>query len=223
MSLIQWNIIHGLFILAGLIVYHLTGSWWPVLIIAALSVFLLWSTQWYTISHLKPAGGYGNLVTLIRYLLVICITATSAGRPLRTTGLLFIIPVALDGLDGFLARRMDQVSKFGALFDPETDSLFVAMAGIIVYRGHLAGVWLLPAAYMRYIYILLLTLLRLHGIPEKRTRFGPAVAVIMFLSLIAQLVFPSLTSRIFLMVASVMVVISFGYSFTTLLSQREPE
>jgi phosphatidylglycerophosphate synthase len=223
MSLRQWNIIHALAISAGLIIFHFSGLYWPVLLFAFLSVMLLWTSQWYTISHLKPAGGYGNLVTLFRYLSVILIVSMSGSWSVRFTGLLFIIPVALDGLDGFLARRMDQISRLGALFDPETDSLFVALAGSMLYSRHIAGAWLLPAVYMRYFYVILLTILRLNGIPEKRTRLGPAVAVAMFISLINAFVFPSALSGVLLMAAAGMVVLSFGYSFIDVISRRQSD
>jgi phosphatidylglycerophosphate synthase len=146
--------------------------------------------------------------------------AFSGRWPVKITGLLFIFPVVLDGLDGFLARRMNQQSKFGALFDLETDSLFVALAGFLLYSLHIAGAWLLPAVYIRYIYVLLLTVLQLNGIPEKRTRFGPAVAVFMFISLLTAFVFPSVVARVLLILATGLVILSFGYSFIGVLSQR---
>jgi hypothetical protein len=57
MSLKQWNIIHSLVISTGLFVLYLFDVWWPVLIIAFLSGGVLWISQWYIISHLKPLGG----------------------------------------------------------------------------------------------------------------------------------------------------------------------
>jgi phosphatidylglycerophosphate synthase len=221
MSLRQWNIIHALAMSAGLAVFHFTGQWWPVLLIAILSVILLWTSQWYTISHYKPFGGYGNLVTLLRYLLIILIISLSGLWNIRFIGVLFILPVALDGLDGFLARRMNQLSKLGALLDPESDSLFVALAGLLLYSRHIAGAWLLPAVYMRYIFVLVVTLMGMNGIAEKRLRFGPAIAVLMFISLIVVCIFPSLPSKILLGVAAVMVILSFGFSFIGILSSRK--
>ncbi len=220
MSLKKWDIIHGLSVLGGLIIFHLTGSRWPVLAISLLSLVSLWASQWSTISHMKPAGGYANLVTLCRYLLVLLIVALSGLWSQRITGLLFILPMMLDGFDGFLARRMGQVSGFGVHFDLETDSLFVALSGMLLFSMRLADVWILPAAYIRFIYVLALTVLRLNHIPERRTRFGPYIAVFMFFSLIAGFIYPSLPVSIMLMVAAGMVILSFGYSFADVLSRR---
>jgi cardiolipin synthase len=54
-------------------------------------------------------------------------------------GLIFIVG-ATDWIDGFLARRLNQVSEFGKLLDPVADRLMIASA---VIGGLVAGV--LPA------------------------------------------------------------------------------
>lgn len=220
MSLNQWNIIHSIAILMALIVFHLTGWYWPVLIVAFLSVILLWTTQWYTISNIKPAGGYANMLTLLRYILLLLIVAFSGIWPLWSLGLLFSIPVLLDGLDGYLARKLNHATKFGALFDLETDSLFMTLTGMILYERHNVGAWLLPAAYMRYFYVLIIAVLQLNRIQEKRTRFGPFIAFIMFVSLILEFLFQSAATRTILFAASCLIVFSFIYSFFGVISQR---
>jgi phosphatidylglycerophosphate synthase len=219
MSLKQWNIIHSIAILIALAAFHLTGSYWPVLAVAFLSVILLWTSQWYTISNIKPAGGYANLVTLTRYILQLLIVVSSNIWPLWSLGFLLIIPVLLDGLDGYLARRLNHVTKFGALFDAETDSLFIMFAGIILYQKHIVGAWLLPAAYLRYFYVLAMAILQLNRIQEKRTQFGPFIAFIMFASLILEFLFQSAATRIILFAASCLIALSFIYSFFGILSQ----
>ena len=50
---------------------------------------------------------------------------------------LFIGAAATDWLDGFLARRMNLSSRFGAFLDPVADKLMVATA--LVLRGVLPG------------------------------------------------------------------------------------
>jgi phosphatidylglycerophosphate synthase len=220
MNLEKWDLFHGISVLAGLVVFHLTGSIVPVILIISLSVLWLWVSQWHSISQYKPAGGYANLLTLFRMILVISITAFSNFLSLRTLGILYIIPVSLDTLDGFLARRLNQKSSFGALFDMETDALFVALAGLVLVEKLAADAWILPVVYMRYIYVLVIYSAGLHGRQEKRTRFGPVVAVIMFISLLAGYLLPTDPARILLILACSLVTISFGYSFVTLFATR---
>jgi phosphatidylglycerophosphate synthase len=221
MSLKQWNIIHSLAILMALAFFHLTGRYWPVTAVAFLSLILLWITQWYTISNLKPAGGYANLLTMLRYILMLLIVVFSHIWPLWSLGLLFSIPVLLDGLDGYLARRLNHATRFGALFDLETDSLFMTLTGMILYQRHIVGAWLLPAAYMRYFYVLAIAVLQLNRVQEKRTQFGPFIAFIMFVSLILEYLFQSAATRIILFSASCLIVLSFVYSFIGVIAQRK--
>jgi phosphatidylglycerophosphate synthase len=223
MSLKQWDIINSLFWALGLLIFHLTGLVWSVPAVGLLSVVLLWGTQWYTISHIRPAGGYANLITLIRHLLILIIAVLYFTLSVRIIGWLLIIPVLLDGVDGYVARRMNQRTKFGALFDLETDSVFMAVSGLLLYHRHLAGVWLLPAAYLRYFYVIMFSLLHLNNLPEKRTLLGPAIALIMFVSILAEYIFQSAFTRYILMAATGLIVLSYGYSFVNALFHRSAE
>jgi cardiolipin synthase len=53
------------------------------------------------------------------------------GRDLVAT-LIFIVAAVTDWLDGFLARRWNETSSFGAFLDPVADKLMVASALIIL-------------------------------------------------------------------------------------------
>ena len=59
----------------------------------------------------------------------------------------------LDGLDGFLARRLGQVSAFGARFDMETDAFAMLVLAILVYALGQAGPWVLLSGLLRYIFM----------------------------------------------------------------------
>jgi phosphatidylglycerophosphate synthase len=141
--------------------------------------------------------------------------------PVWSLGFLFAIPVLLDGLDGYLARKLNHITKFGALFDLETDSLFMTLTGMILYHRHIVGAWLLPAAYMRYFYVLVIAILQLNRIQEKRTRFGPFIAFIMFVSVILEFILQAEVTKVILFCASSLIVLSFIYSFFGVISQRK--
>jgi len=55
------------------------------------------------------------------------------GRNLAAT-LIFVVAAATDWLDGYLARRLDQTSAFGAFLDPVADKLMVAAALIMLVQ-----------------------------------------------------------------------------------------
>lgn len=62
-----------------------------------------------------------------------------AARDLAAT-LVFLVAAGTDWLDGFLARRWNETSAFGAFLDPVADKLIVAAALILlVYAGRVGA------------------------------------------------------------------------------------
>ncbi len=90
-----------------------------------------------------------NLLTLIRILLIpvlvlfYCIP-TAWGH--AVAAIIFGIAALTDWLDGYLARNLDQGTRFGAFLDPVADKLMVAVALVLVV-GEANQIWLsIPAA-----------------------------------------------------------------------------
>lgn len=81
-----------------------------------------------------------NLVTLLRIVLIPLIVGVfylpdawlmDEGKNIAATGI-FIVAAITDWLDGYLARKLNQMSAFGAFFDPVADKLVVVGALIIL-------------------------------------------------------------------------------------------
>jgi len=60
------------------------------------------------------------------------------------------LAVALDGLDGWLARRTHLASAFGARFDMEIDALLILMLSVLAWQHGKAGAWVLASGLLRY-------------------------------------------------------------------------
>ena len=85
-----------------------------------------------------------NLVTLSRIVLIPLLIGiyylpdqwlSWEGRNITSTAV-FILAGITDWLDGYLARRLNQASAFGAFFDPVADKLIVVAALLVVlYLG----------------------------------------------------------------------------------------
>jgi phosphatidylglycerophosphate synthase len=108
--------------------------------------------------------GIANWVTALRAsaavsLFGLGVAMTAAGfaiGPVWRWGVVVVATaaLALDGVDGFLARRLGQASAFGARFDMETDALLMLALALLVWRVGLAGAWVLLSGALRYIFII---------------------------------------------------------------------
>ncbi|WAH56711.1 CDP-diacylglycerol--glycerol-3-phosphate 3-phosphatidyltransferase [Pseudomonas silvicola] len=90
-----------------------------------------------------------NLLTVLRVLLIpffILLFYLPYTWSYAAASTVFAIAAATDWLDGYLARRLEQSTPFGAFLDPVADKLMVAVALVLLVQEH-HNVWLtLPAA-----------------------------------------------------------------------------
>ncbi len=91
-----------------------------------------------------------NLLTLLRIfivplLVVVLLTKFSedwVGLPQHIAGVsLFLFAAITDALDGWVARKRDQVSRLGILLDPIADKLLISSAFISLVENRLAPAW----------------------------------------------------------------------------------
>ena len=118
-----------------------------------------------------------NVLTLLRLLLIpVFVVATLHNR--FTVALVVFVSAALtDAVDGYLARRLNQRTRFGAIMDPAADKLMM-VAGYLVYTIHSAPYrlpeWLTFTVFIRDLLIALYAYLlytRVHF-----SRFPPSAA-----------------------------------------------
>lgn len=103
--------------------------------------------------------GPANLLTLIRATFVALLIGVIAegGAPSDSGRWLVAAAgtaaLALDGVDGWAARRSGLESRFGARFDMEVDAVFVLTLAALAWQAGRAGAWVLMSGLMRYLYI----------------------------------------------------------------------
>lgn len=106
--------------------------------------------------------GFANIVTLFRATLICALAAPLAhwgvlvSDPSKAWIVVAIAGIALclDGVDGFLARREGVVSRFGAGFDVEIDSILALSLAILLLQNEKAGWWVLALGLLRYLFVL---------------------------------------------------------------------
>jgi len=163
--------------------------------LAAYGLVLLVLLRFLPLHRPRTRLGPANQVTLLRgglTALLIALAGEGAGEALVWTAFaLALIASALDGIDGWLARRLGWVSPFGARFDMEVDALMVAGLVLLLWTLDRAGPWVLAAGAMRYLFVAAGALwpwLR-HPLPPSRRR--QAVCVVQVLTLALALVLPA--------------------------------
>lgn len=107
--------------------------------------------------------GWPNRVSLLRAALVCTLLGSTIHLPSSFNWLLVYLPLALtalalDGVDGYVARRTRQQTAFGARFDMELDALFILGLSAAAWTLDKAGPWVLLIGLMRYGFVLAMAL-----------------------------------------------------------------
>ncbi len=88
-----------------------------------------------------------NVLSLLRIALIPVLVGifllSNASAPLWAT-IVFVVAAVTDWLDGYIARKWDQTSPFGAFIDPVADKLIVAVALVLVLYKTPAWYILIP-------------------------------------------------------------------------------
>jgi phosphatidylglycerophosphate synthase len=105
--------------------------------------------------------GPADRVTLARATLVggvFALTADSLTGPLAApaVGSIAVVPLAavalaMDAVDGWVARRTGTASALGARFDMEVDAFLILVLSVLVARP--VGWWVLAIGLMRYVFV----------------------------------------------------------------------
>lgn len=90
-----------------------------------------------------------NLLTLFRIALIpvfVVFFYAQVGWTNWATAAVFSVAAITDWLDGYVARRFNQTSRFGAFLDPVADKLMVGIALVLLVQHHPTAMFAIPAA-----------------------------------------------------------------------------
>lgn len=184
---------------------------WPVgasaLLLFALLLFL--GRGKYT-----PSGRFGlaNAVTASRLLALLTLILPAHFLPVWCALTITLLVLALDLLDGWLARRMGDASAFGAHFDMETDALLVLVVTLRLWLGQSYPPWVLTAGCLRYGYVLWLWGWPGTSREAPRSRLGRSAFALLMLGLCSGLVLPGLAGHAAVALGTGAVCLSFARS-----------
>ena len=90
-----------------------------------------------------------NMLSLARLLALPFIYVDLVDGRFGRATLLLAVFAATDWFDGYLARRLDQVTRFGTLLDPISDRIFVLIAGIGFVVAGITPLWAVLVVLVR--------------------------------------------------------------------------
>lgn len=159
--------------------------------------------------------GPANWVTVARAVLVGVVTGLVAQSfatdvPVAAIAAVASVALALDWVDGQVARRTHTESAVGARFDMEVDSYLILVLSVYVART--LGPWVLAIGLMRYAYVVagwVLPWLR-RTVPPRYWRKVVAATQGVVLTCAASGLFPGWLTATALVVALAMLIESFG-------------
>ncbi|MSR36521.1 MAG: CDP-alcohol phosphatidyltransferase family protein [Gemmatimonadetes bacterium] len=156
-------------------------------------------------THPGPGVGSANRVTLTRSTFVLPVVALSLqSGPLSERGYWWIlvlsaVAIALDGIDGRVARRTRTESPFGARFDMELDALLLLALSALAWQSGKMGPWVLLIGGLRYAFWLAGVLwqpLREPLFPSFRRKTVCVVQGVSLIVCLAPITFPTLAAGI---------------------------
>lgn len=89
-----------------------------------------------------------NILTLLRIILIpvlVVVFYMPSQWSYQISAMLFGLAALTDALDGYLARRLKQLSVFGAFLDPVADKLMVAVALVLLVQDNPTALFAVPA------------------------------------------------------------------------------
>lgn len=135
--------------------------------------------NWKHFTFYKSWGGLPNLVTLSRLLLLFAIPFLNSNEKLF---FISFIVICLDGLDGLLARKLNQVTDFGGNLDMEVDAFFCLIFSLFISINYSQLSWILIGGLLRYLYKIITFLISKSEFIEKKKKYARFIAGFYFLS-----------------------------------------
>lgn len=109
---------------------------------------------------MSPLGlGWPNLISIFRILLVpvlVVLVADGSRAASFAAAAVFVVGALTDGLDGYLARRYDSVTRTGQWLDPLSDKVFVSAPVITLTMLDRFPAWAAAVIVVREIAVSLL-------------------------------------------------------------------
>jgi len=90
-----------------------------------------------------------NLITIARVLLIPVVAFLLLDHDYKLAFAVFMVAAVGDWVDGFLARRLNQMSQLGAVLDPVADKMTMMIVAILMAAQGMLPIWLAVVIVLR--------------------------------------------------------------------------
>lgn len=214
----RWTRNHAALVCLAALGSVLLGACWPAVLCGALSILAHTASELARQAEPRRLGA-ANAITILRVALLFVFAVLVQAPPGPAAALLALLIFALDGLDGWIARRTGTTSELGARLDMESDALLVLAATLALFVHGRLGAFILVPGLLRYGYVLALAMFAALRREAPRSKLGRYIFSLMMVSLIASL-WPLPYHAPLALVASLAIVASFARSIAWSLRAR---
>ncbi|TNB49654.1 CDP-alcohol phosphatidyltransferase family protein [Martelella lutilitoris] len=178
--------------------------------------------------HDHARFGPANIITAIRAAMVSFFGAAmffgnlSETIELYALVILVVSALALDGVDGHLARRTRLQSALGTRFDMEVDAFLILLLSVAAFLLGKAGIWVLAIGSMRYGFVLAqlgLPFLKAPLPPSFRRKVICVIQVAALCVLLLPIIAPPVSTAV-AAIALLLITYSFGVDIVHLARRR---
>lgn len=205
----------------------LTGALAPMFTVAVAVYAAAATLAGWSLNRTYPHDRLGmcNIVTLTRLMLVSALLAPliAGSAPSWTFFAIATLALTLDGIDGWLARRQNLVSEFGARFDVEVDSLLALVLALNAAFNADVGLAVILLGLPRYAFaVATFAFPWLRGpLPERFSRKVICVVQLATLILLQAPAFPHVIASLLTPVAAIALAWSFAVDILHLWRSRK--
>lgn len=135
-----------------------------------------------------------NILTIIRFIIVPFMAYFLINENFTIAILLYVLASATDVLDGFIARKFNQITDLGKFLDPLADKLLQFSALVGLWIVNLIPLWIVIIFFIKEISMGLgaIKLLKKHIIIQSKW-FGKLSTIFFFLAIIASMLSSKIT------------------------------
>jgi len=186
----NWTLGHAVLMIAATVAAAAGHAQFLLIWAVTASMLVYLALNYQTWSLIQPIGGYANQVTFVRFLLLLFALAMQSVLNVYVFVALVIVVMIADGIDGYLARKYDQASAFGEVFDMEVDAFLALSISYLIWLDHHEVWWVLIAGLLRYVFALLYGLIGWQQRKRPSMPESKVFAVVFFIALLTPFILP---------------------------------